>query len=110
MMIDLPKRWGLPVILVARPNLGTINHTLLSLAALRRLRIRVAGVVFNAATPPPRERWARYAIKHNPEALARLAGVPLLGNLPYRENADALPDDNWVCRHLDMPFLLKTLG
>jgi dethiobiotin synthetase len=45
LMIDLMKRLKLPVLLVSRTSLGTINHTLLSLAALRSAKIGVRGVV-----------------------------------------------------------------
>jgi len=45
LMIDLAAALGLPVVLVARDRLGTINHTLLSLEALRRRRLAVKGVV-----------------------------------------------------------------
>jgi dethiobiotin synthetase len=44
---DLFAAWGLPVILVARTALGTINHSLLSLQALRSRDITVAGVIFS---------------------------------------------------------------
>ena len=44
-MADLMRKLGLPVVLVGRSTLGTINHTLLSLEALRRRHIAVAGVV-----------------------------------------------------------------
>lgn len=47
MMIDLAQRWGLPIVLVARSGLGTLNHTLLSLEALRTRQIAVAGVVLS---------------------------------------------------------------
>jgi dethiobiotin synthetase len=45
LMVDLMKRLGLPVVLAARGSLGTINHTLLSLQALRGAGVEVAGVV-----------------------------------------------------------------
>ena len=45
LMVHLMKRLKLPVVLVSRTSLGTINHTLLSLAALRSARIAVRGVV-----------------------------------------------------------------
>ncbi len=45
--IDVFPRWGLPVILVARTSLGTINHSLLSLEALRARAIAVKGIVFS---------------------------------------------------------------
>ena len=44
---DLIARLGLPVVVVARAGLGTINHTLLSLEALRARGLAVAGVVMN---------------------------------------------------------------
>ena len=47
MMLDLAAMWGLPVVLVARSGLGTLNHTLLSLQALRSRGVAVAGVVLN---------------------------------------------------------------
>jgi len=43
---DLFCRWGLPVIIVARTTLGTINHSLLTIEALRRRQIMVHGVAF----------------------------------------------------------------
>lgn len=45
-LADLFARWRLPVILCARTGLGTINHTLLSLEALRRRAVPVLGVAF----------------------------------------------------------------
>lgn len=47
LMVDLMVQLRLPVIVVARASLGTINHTLLSLEALRARRLAVAGVVVN---------------------------------------------------------------
>ncbi len=47
LMIDLIKKLGVPVVLVARTTLGTINHTLLSLEALRTRNIPVLGVIMN---------------------------------------------------------------
>ncbi|MFT8781710.1 dethiobiotin synthase [Acetobacter syzygii] len=47
MMLDLAVQWGLPVVLVARSGLGTLNHTLLSIQALKSRGVAVAGVVLN---------------------------------------------------------------
>lgn len=49
-VIDLIEATGLPVVLVARAGLGTINHTVLSLRALESRKIPVAGVVLTQAT------------------------------------------------------------
>ncbi len=50
LMIDLIKKLDLPVIVVAHPELGTINHTLLTLEALRSREIEVAGIVMNGGS------------------------------------------------------------
>jgi dethiobiotin synthetase len=44
--IDVFARWGLPLVLCARTALGTINHTLLSLEAIRTRNIPLLGVAF----------------------------------------------------------------
>ncbi|GBQ31727.1 dethiobiotin synthase [Gluconacetobacter azotocaptans] len=56
MMIDLIARFALPVVLVARSQLGTINHTLMSLSALRQKGIAVAGVILNGPPSPEARR------------------------------------------------------
>ena len=45
--IDLLKKWKVPVILVSRHYLGSINHTLLSVSALAQFGIPIAGIIFN---------------------------------------------------------------
>ncbi|MFC0776110.1 dethiobiotin synthase [Terrimonas alba] len=45
--INLLKNWGLPVVLVSRNYLGSINHTLLSIEVLRQYGIGLAGIIFN---------------------------------------------------------------
>lgn len=52
MMIDLIERLGFPTILVARTRLGTINHTLLSVAALRNRNLPVLGIVLSCTELP----------------------------------------------------------
>ena len=65
------QRWGLPVLLVARSGLGTLNHTLLSLEALRRRGIPLLGLLLNGAPHAD-----------NPRTLEELGGAPVLGILP----------------------------
>ena len=77
MMIDLIARLGLPVVLVARSSLGTINHTLLSLQALKAAGIAVAGVVMNG--PPS---------AGNRLAIERFGKVPVIAEVPSLESVD----------------------
>lgn len=81
LFIDLIRQWGLPVLLVARSRLGTINHTLLSLYALRAYGIEVVGVVMNGPADPV----SRKAIEFYGQVKV-LGEVPVLGEL----NAEAI--------------------
>jgi len=78
MQIDQLRRWGLPVLLVARGGLGTLNHTLLSLEDLRHRSIPVLGLVLNGP-----------ALPDNPRTLEALGGVPVLAQLPRLEPLSA---------------------
>ena len=78
-MLDLMRALGLPVLVVARPGLGTLNHTLLTLAALRAAKLDIAGVVVVATQRGRRGRIER----DNLASIARLGRSPVLGRLPY---------------------------
>jgi dethiobiotin synthetase len=78
--VDLIKRWNVPVLVVSRLGIGTINHTLLTCRYLKEEGIRVVGVILNdsdSKTDPSK--------KSNPEILTRYLDVPLLGVFPYEE-------------------------
>ncbi|KQN07056.1 dethiobiotin synthetase [Sphingobium sp. Leaf26] len=77
LMADLFAHWGQPVILCARTGLGTINHSLLSIEALRSRGAQVAGIAFIG---DPHEE--------NERIIPQLAGVPSLGRLPYLDRLD----------------------
>lgn len=63
-IIDLIEQLGLPVILVSRHYLGSINHTLLSIEALQRRDISIAALVFNGTPHPTTEEAVlQYASK-----------------------------------------------
>lgn len=78
-MLDVMKMLGFPVVVVARPGLGTLNHTLMTLELLRRRGLRVLGVVVNQAKPG-RMRWIE---KDNVRTLAAIGRVPILAVMPY---------------------------
>lgn len=54
-IIDLIKFLGLPVVLVSKHYLGSINHTLLSIEALKRRNIPIAALIFNGPATPTTE-------------------------------------------------------
>ena len=74
LQLDQLAAWGLPVLLVARSGLGTLNHTLLSVEALRQRSIPLLGLVLNGPLHPD-----------NPTTLAALAQAPVLAQLPPLE-------------------------
>ncbi len=78
---DLVAALGLPLVVVARRSLGTLNHTLLTLEVARTRGLSVAGVVVNETTPP-----ATMAEETNVEELTRRIAVPLLAVVPYRSD------------------------
>jgi dethiobiotin synthetase len=69
--IDIFARWRLPVVLCARTALGTINHSLLSIEALRHRKIELLGIAFIGEANPESER-----------AICEIGGVKRLGRLP----------------------------
>jgi len=70
-------RWGAPVVLVARTGLGTINHTLLSLEALRARGVAVLGVAFVGEGNADSEA-----------TIAAMGKVRRLGRLPWLERLE----------------------
>ena len=89
--IDLLEEWKLPVVLVANYYLGSINHTLLSVDAMRSRDIAIAGVVFNGN-----------AMKGSRSAILNLTGLPVLLDLPWVDNVDT----TFISSHakgLDLP-------
>ncbi len=75
---DLFARWGLPAVLVAWTGLGTINHSLLSIEALRARGIPILGVAFVGD-----------ANDDNEATISQIGGVKRLGRLPILDPLDA---------------------
>jgi dethiobiotin synthetase len=80
LFLDLAEAIGLPVVIVARPGLGTINHTLLTIEVLRTRGIRIAGVVINDG----RGGRKGLAEKTSPVVIQSLAGVQIIGTIGHR--------------------------
>ena len=69
---DMFRRWGAPVVLCARTALGTINHSLMSVEALRARGIPLLGIVFVGDEIADTER-----------TIVEFAGIKRLGRLPF---------------------------
>ena len=91
LQIDQLRVWKSPIVLVARTGLGTLNHTLLSLEALRKRKINILGIVLNG--PPHND---------NPKTLEQFGDTKILAKLPiFKEvNAKVLSEE-WSKQQLD---------
>lgn len=79
LVIDLIQKFNLPAILVSRSGLGTINHTLLSLEAMRKRNIKIVGIIMSGEKSP-----------HNRHALEQYGGgVPIIAEIDYLEKLNA---------------------
>ena len=109
LIADLAAHLSLPLLVVTRPNLGTINHTLLTTFAARQMGLAVKGIVINNYPSQPAQ-----AEEYAPHLLGSLCGAPVLGVFPALDAvdgrtlisklADAIGD------HILTPFLLKEIG
>ncbi|HEV3483047.1 MAG TPA: dethiobiotin synthase [Candidatus Acidoferrales bacterium] len=90
LMTDLMRHLNLPVLLVARNSLGTINHTLLSLAALRTACLDVRGVI--VVGKPNRD---------NRDAIERYGKIPVVGTVPLLKKIDRAALRTIFRKHFD---------
>lgn len=92
LQVDMFDSWALPVVIVSRTSLGTINHSLLTIEALRRRNIMIQGVAFVGDANPEVE-----------EDIASFGRVRRLGRLPWLEPLDAVA----LKRTFDLSFRME---
>jgi dethiobiotin synthetase len=95
LIADLAGHLKLPLLVVARPNLGTVNHTVLTCFAARQMGLPVAGVVINdyPETPGMAEQSA-------PHLISSLAGAPVIGIFPHVAGDDPRKTVTTLAAHL----------
>src|SRR5512138_1652089 len=109
LVADLVQQLSLPLLVVARPNLGTVNHTCLTCFSAKQLGLDLRGVVVNnyPAAPDLAESTA-------PHLIDSLCGAPLLGRFPAMSDEDprTLVADlaAWLETQPSTPILLRQLG
>ena len=103
-VIELAQAFDLPLIIVTRPDLGTINHTLLTIDAARNAGLAIAGLVISGYNAES----AGLAEETLPEVLEEWGQVPVLSIIPYDEESnvengklgeltiEALTDCDWT--------------
>ena len=88
-MIDWMQELAAPVVLVARAGVGTINHTLLSIEAMKARGIKIIGVLFNDLAQDDPE-----IIKDNMEMIYKLSSIPAIGIIPYQPDIQEMLIDS----------------
>ncbi|MBN2233063.1 MAG: dethiobiotin synthase [Deltaproteobacteria bacterium] len=103
---DLAADLHLPALVVCRSALGAVNHTLLTLAELRRRHIPVAGLVINHLTGPPGiAEW------HFADQVREFDPAPQLGELPFLDAPDFRPAAlRRLAGRIDFDALLRAAG
>ena len=106
-VFDMIEDLGLPVVVVARAGLGTINHTLLTIKALQHREIPIKGFIINGIN----EKEATIAEKTNPKIIEEISSIPLLGILPFDPTIDvpSLETGDLIeltSRHVDLSTIL----
>ncbi len=84
LVADLAVRLDLPLLIVARAALGTINHTLLTIEAARARGLQINSVIYNTLSPGGPDVSAQLS----PGVVTRISGVPSSGTIPYDPNVD----------------------
>jgi dethiobiotin synthetase len=109
LVADLARLLGLSLLVVARPNLGTINHTVLTCFAAHQMELKVAGVVINNYPDSPglAERSAAHHI-------GSLCGAAVLGIWPHRDDVDEMELveglADWLDGQAETDIVLRELG
>jgi dethiobiotin synthetase len=106
---ELIKLLDLPLLVVARSSLGTINHTLLTLSYCQQEGLDVVGLIISKSTPE-----ADLSEEKNPAIIKQFSGVPLLGSLPFlKDYAGVKGNRGFLAQlfteHIDIEGLLKRL-
>ncbi len=102
---DLAAEFRLPLIIVARPGLGTINHTLLTIDHAIRAGLEIAGIILNYTGPPENT----IAERTNQEVLSRTSPVQVIGKLPFMAEISRETAERTAIKSLDLAMLKKYL-
>ncbi|KAA6447724.1 dethiobiotin synthase [Bacillus swezeyi] len=98
------KALELPVVIVARPNLGTINHTYLTVQYAKGMGLEVIGIVINGTSSRP-----SLDQETNPDMIEELCGVPILGVTPKLQHATPENIHNMIKEHVDVSFIMNQM-
>lgn len=104
-VLDLARELGLPLIVVSRPDLGTINHTLLTINYALKEGLKVAGIIINYTYSSE----GSMAEETNPQVIKQLSPVPLIGIFPYLHAMSDEAFEKAVLKNLNLDIIRKYL-
>ncbi|MCF6094288.1 dethiobiotin synthase [Microaerobacter geothermalis] len=99
---DVAKAIGLPLLIVARPDLGTVNHTLLTIQFAKSMGLEIVGVIVNGLM----EEQQSVAEQTNPALIEEFSGIPVLGVIPRVYQKDFEWIIRMLCDHISMNKIL----
>ena len=109
LVADLARELELPVLVVARSGLGTINHTVLTCFAAQQMGLQVAGVIVNGMPENP-----GLAEQGAPHQIGSLCGASVLGIWPQRNEIDEMEMVDelsaWLDGQAETSIVLRELG
>ncbi|HEY4743460.1 MAG TPA: dethiobiotin synthase [Desulfuromonadaceae bacterium] len=109
LVADLARDLDLALLVVARPDLGTINHTVLTCFSAQQMGLSVAGVIVNNYPDAP-----GLAERSAPHHIGSLCGAPVLGLWPHHAGDDPMETveflANWLASQPETAIVLRELG
>ena len=100
-VIDMVKEMNIPILIVSRAALGTLNHTLLTVRACREYELNVAGIVVNGV------RDNNIVEKTVDEMIRELTGIFVIGSIPFVDVFDSNNVVDLVGKHVKYDLLIS---
>lgn len=95
LLADFVKSIGLQLIVVSRPNLGSVNHTLLTVTACEKYGLDIIGIIINRMPSKP-----DIVESMTPELIRKLTGIPIIAVIPEQDS----PNSETTGRHMEKWF------
>ena len=107
-VLHLARLFGLPLLVVTRPGLGTLNHTQLTIEYAKSRKVPVKGIIINETE----RKRSGLAERTNPALLAALCKTPVLGRIPFlkgllNSGLGLHRTGKIICRHIRMRELMQ---
>ena len=100
-VIDLIKEMNLPVLIVSRASLGTLNHTVLTVRACREYKLDISGIVVNGVN------YNNMAEKTVGKIIHELTGTFVIGSIPFVDKFDTNDVVDLVSKHVKYDLLIS---